>query len=100
MMDERGSYSAAQVLTFVPWGEEGGGPRSATKKKTRGGSKNEALGQRKRIGEGRRRKRRRQRKRGKKGGENRLDAMTLMVFWEEYASNYEKTKLNFTQEQF
>ena len=80
MMDERGSYSAAaQVLTFVPWGEEGGGPRSATKKKTRGGSKNEALGQRKRIGEGRRRKRRRQRKRGKKGGENRLDAMTLMM---------------------
>ena len=79
LMDERGSYSAAaQVLTFVPWGEEGGGPRSATKKKTRGGSKNEALGQRKRIGEGRRRKRRRQRKRGKKGGENRLDAMTLM----------------------
>lgn len=56
------------VLTFVPWGEEGGGPRSATKKKTRGGSKNEALGQRKRIGEERRRKRRRQRKRGKKGG--------------------------------
>ena len=79
-MDERGSYSAAQVLTFVPWGEEGGGPKSAkTKKKTRGGSKNEALGMRKRIGEGRRRKRRRQRKRGKKGGENRLDAMTLMM---------------------